>query len=110
MRSGPSWVSSAVSLGKFDIMPEPELAQPLHETMLEVLHVARRRGLAHEEHSLPVCELLLEIHAPAGQLAGDPCGGCREPWPCQTVLGILGGLIPGPPPRDDGQGLLTVEG
>jgi hypothetical protein len=74
-------------------MLSPETAQPLHETMLSMLHEARRRGMSHEEHSLPVCELLLEIHAPDGELAGEPCAGCREPWPCGTVLEILGGLV-----------------
>jgi hypothetical protein len=71
-----------------------ESAAPLHETMLGMLHEARRRGMAHAGHSLPVCELLLEIHAPAGGPVGEPCAGCREPWPCKSVLEILGGLVP----------------
>ncbi|WP_229231752.1 hypothetical protein [Sinomonas cyclohexanicum] len=83
-------------------MISPEQSLPLHETMLGMLHAARRRGLGHEEHSLAVCELLLQIHAPAGELLGEPCASCREPWPCQTVLVILGGLVPattGPGPE-----------
>lgn len=60
-------------------MFSPEPALPLHETMLEMLPAARRRGMAHEEHSLPVCKLPLEIHAAAGELVGEPCAGCREP-------------------------------
>jgi hypothetical protein len=72
----------------------PEPAQPLHETMLGVLHEARRRRMPHTEYSLPVCELLLEIDAPDGDVLGEPCAGCHEPWPCQTVMGILGGLVP----------------
>ncbi|GAB2741787.1 hypothetical protein GCM10027090_11120 [Sinomonas soli] len=64
--------------------------------MLEMLHESRRRGVAHTEHSLAVCELLLQIHAPAGEALGDPCAGCREAWPCQAVLGILGGLEASP--------------
>ncbi|MDP9882550.1 hypothetical protein J2W21_000029 [Sinomonas atrocyanea] len=79
-------------------MFSPEPALPLHETMLEMLHAARLRGLGHTEHSLAVCDLLLQIHAPAGGMLGEPCAGCREPWPCQTVLGILGGLAPSPLP------------
>lgn len=75
-------------------MPHPEPASPLHETMIEMLHEARRRGMTHETHSLPACQLLLEIHAPSGDLVGTPCAGCGEPWPCKTVLGILGGLVP----------------
>ncbi|MGY3568080.1 hypothetical protein [Sinomonas sp. RB5] len=94
-------------------MPHPEPASPLHETMLEMLHEARRRGMAHSEHSLPVCELLLEIHAPAGVVAGEPCKACREPWPCKTVLDILGGLEPaaGPPaPAASSEDTLTPGG
>jgi hypothetical protein len=71
----------------------PDPAPPLHETMLGMLHEAPRRGMAHAGHSLPVCELLLEIHVPAGDLVGERCAGCREPWPCKTVLEILGGLV-----------------
>jgi hypothetical protein len=66
--------------------------------MLGMLLEARRRGLAHTEYSLPVCELLLQIHAPAGGALGEPCAACREPWPCKTVLDILGGLVPSPQP------------
>jgi hypothetical protein len=62
--------------------------------MLEVVHEARRRGMTHSRHSLQDCQLLLAIHAPAGEMIGAPCAGCREPWPCKTVLGILGGLEP----------------
>lgn len=77
----------------FGMFP-PEPALPLHETMLEMLHEAHRRGMAHEEYPLPVCALLLEIHAPGSEESGEPCAGCGEPWPCQMVLGILGGLMP----------------
>lgn len=93
----PDWEAPRVSpslTGNVVPMPQPDAAKPLHETMLGMVQVARRRGMAHEEHSLPACELLLELHAPAGKLAGDPCEGCREPWPCKTVLEIIGGLIP----------------
>jgi hypothetical protein len=71
-------------------MFSPEPALPLHETML----AARRRALDHYEHPLPVCELLLQIHDPAG--LDDPCAGCQQAWPCKRVLGILGGLVPLP--------------
>lgn len=89
-------------------MPEPEPALPLHETLLGMLHEADRRGMGHEEHSLAVCELLLAVHAPAGELLGDPCGGCRQAWPCRTVLGVLGGLIPSSRPGAANGGLLTA--
>ncbi|MGT2463434.1 hypothetical protein [Sinomonas atrocyanea] len=75
-------------------MPHPEPASPLHETMLQVLHEARRRGMSHSRYSLQACRFLLVAHAPAGQTTGTPCEGCLERWPCHTVLGVLGGLKP----------------
>lgn len=97
-------VSPSLPSGKSSAMFPPEPAQPLHATMLSVLHEARRRQVRHEEYPLPVCELLLEIHAPAGDMVGDPCEGCQEPWPCKMVLGILGGLVPGSGPEDEWSG------
>lgn len=87
-------VPTPLLTGNVIALPRPEPAQPLHETMLEMLHEARRRGMSHQRHPLPACELMLEIHAPAGELLGMPCTACHEPWPCKTVLGILGGLEP----------------
>jgi hypothetical protein len=52
--------------------------------------------MQHAEYPLPVCELLLEIHASDGDGLGEPCAGCHEPWPCQTLMGIFGGLVPLP--------------
>jgi hypothetical protein len=72
-------------------MPNPD-APSLHETMLEMIHEARRRGMSHNKYSLGACDLLLEIHAPGGEALGSPCAGCLERWPCSTVLGIIGGL------------------
>jgi hypothetical protein len=94
--AGPATPQASPSLltGNVIALPRPEAATPVHETMLEMLHEARRRGMSHTKDSLPACELMLEIHAPAGELLGMPCAACREPWPCTTVLGILGGLEP----------------
>ncbi|MGT2463403.1 hypothetical protein [Sinomonas atrocyanea] len=58
-----------------------EPAQPLHETMLGVLHEARRRRMPHAEYSLPVCELLLEIHTPTGTCSGSPAPAATSPGP-----------------------------
>ncbi|MGY3567905.1 hypothetical protein [Sinomonas sp. RB5] len=52
--------------------------------------------MPHTEYALPVCELLLEIHTPDGDLLGEPCAGCHEPWPCKTAMGILGAVVPLP--------------
>ncbi|MGT2460762.1 hypothetical protein [Sinomonas atrocyanea] len=87
-------VSPSLLTGNVIALPRPDPAQPLHETMLEMLQEARRRGMSHTRDPLPACELMLEIHAPAGELLGTPCAACHEPWPCKTVLGILGGLEP----------------
>lgn len=72
-------------------MPHTD-APSLHETMLEMIHEARRRGMSHNKYSLGACDLLLEIHAPGGESMGSPCAGCLERWPCSTVLDIIGGL------------------
>jgi hypothetical protein len=85
-------VSSHPALGNFWSMLHHEQASPLHKTMLEVLHEAGRRGISHDKYSLPVCKLLLTVHAPAGEPVGVPCRGCSDGWPCKTVLGVLGGL------------------
>lgn len=87
-------VSPSLLTGNVIALPRPEPAPPLHEAMLEMLHEARRRGMSHTKDSLPACELMLEIHAPAGELMGMPCAACHEPWPCTTALDILGGLEP----------------
>ena len=85
-------VSPSLLMAEVIALPRPEPAPPLHRTMLEMLHEARRRGMSHQGDSLPACELMLEIHAPEGELMGMPCAACHGPWPCTTVLGILGGL------------------
>ena len=89
-----SLVPAPLLTGNVIALPRPEPAPPLHEAMLEMLHEARRRGMSHTKDSLPACELMLEIHAPAGELMGMPCAACHEPWPCTTALDILGGLEP----------------
>ncbi|GAB2755952.1 hypothetical protein GCM10027090_27720 [Sinomonas soli] len=83
----------------FTGMPLPDTASSLHVTMLEMIPEARRRGMSHGTYSLGACELLLQIHAPAGEEVGSRCGDCLERWPCTTVLAILGGLGRSAEPR-----------
>ncbi|WP_157089111.1 hypothetical protein [Sinomonas atrocyanea] len=80
-------------------MPQLDAASSLHETMLEMVHEARRRGMPHDRYPLGACESLLKVHAPAGESVGSICEGCLERWPCHTVLAILGGLGRTPGPR-----------